>query len=59
MSKITNMSPQAYHHINLVVVKQSAFITLKLWTINDNSSQKVTIRISKSGLTHFPYLIGV
>jgi len=44
--KITKMSPQAYHYTNLVqimVVKKSAFITLKLWTINDNGSQEVTI----------------
>jgi len=35
------LSPQAYHYTNLVrmvVVKKSAFITLKLRTINDNRS---------------------
>jgi hypothetical protein len=44
--KITNMSPQAYHYTNLfrmVVVKKSEFITLKLWTVNDNGSQEVII----------------
>jgi hypothetical protein len=44
--KIMNIRPQAYHYTNLVrtvVVKKSAFITLKLWTISDNRSQEVTI----------------
>jgi hypothetical protein len=42
----------------MVVVKKAASTTLKLWTINDNRAQEVTIWISKSGLTHFHYLIG-
>jgi hypothetical protein len=44
--KITNMGPKAYHYTNLVrmvVVKKSAFITLKLWTINEKRSEEVTI----------------
>jgi hypothetical protein len=44
--EITNMSPQAYHYTNLVrmvVVKKAASTTLKLWTINDNRAQEVTI----------------
>lgn len=59
--KITDMSPQAYHYTNLVrkvVVKISAFVTLKLW-INDYRPQEVTILISESGLSYLHYLIVV
>jgi hypothetical protein len=60
--KMTNTSPQACHYTNLVlivVVKKSAFMTLKLWTINDNRSQEIAILISMSSFTYLHHLIGV